>query len=230
LCWLQQSSHQQPSLLASLSNSKLLLLSPPMRPAHVKPAQLTAACADSAAAADACVLDLSHADVHAAVLSGPAPLTTLAVLTHDASNSSSSSGLQVLGGSCDGQLFWLQLPTAAAHQSRAATQQAAVTAKALLLWPAAALAVSPSGREVLAAADSGAMLLLPAAPAEAAAVLSSTEPVAVAGAGAVTSDDAAVPGRVLAWSADASWAASAGADGSLLVYATGVLPAHSRSR
>lgn len=247
LCWLHQSGHQLPSLLASLSNSKLLLLSPPVRQAHMRPAQMTAprpdGCADSDAAGDAGVLDLSPADVHAVMLSAPAPLTTLTVLTAGASSSthsrrsgttsahtssSISSAFQVLGVSCDGQLFWLQLPNDAAqhasvHQPRAAAQQAAVAAKALLPWPAAALAVSPSGREVLAASESGAVLLLPAAPAAAAAVLSSSESAAVADVSALMSGDAAVPGRVLAWSTDASWAASAGADGSLLVYATGAL-------
>jgi hypothetical protein len=233
LCWLANASHQQPQLLISLFSSKLLLLSPPVRPAHVNPTQLPAAGGEGDAAADS-VLDLSYADLHAAVLPAPASLQAMEALLPDkgagtrsrtvstAGSYRNAASPQVLAAGCDGQLFWLQLPAEAANTTpaKAAAQQVVVAAKALLPWPAASLAVSPNGQEVLVAAESGAVLQLPAAPAAATSMLNAAGLGSIAGSRAAPKPDG-VAVAALAWNADASWAAAARADGSLIVYATG---------
>lgn len=237
LCWLPHAGQQQPQLAAGLASGKLLLLTPPLRPAHINPADLAATTPSNSAESGAAswVLDLALADVHAVTLSVPTSLQAMAALAQDMGSSThsragstaganSNSSAQVLAASCDGQLFWLQLPADVGKvpHSRLAGQQAAVVvAKAALPWPAAALSVSPSGREVLLAGVCGAVLRLPTAPDAAAAVLTAAESAAVTGLTGATGADAASPAAALAWSADAAWAASAGSDGSLLVYATG---------
>jgi hypothetical protein len=213
-----------------------MLLTPPLRPAHANAAQLISASASSSSSspAETSICDLSQADVHAVTLSAPAPLQALAVLGQDTSTGSTTRGRAsgVAGGSCtellgagsDGQLYWLQLPAAAASgpvQAKTGAHQLSLTvvSKAVLPWPAAALAVSPESQEVLLAGYGGAVLSLPTAPTAAAAVLTASSAVGGSAAEAVTADGTAA--AVLAWSGDASWSAAAGADGSLLVYTNG---------
>jgi hypothetical protein len=133
----------------------------------------------------------------------------------------------LLGADSDGQLYWLQLPAAAASgavQAKAGAQQQALTvvSKAVLPWPAAALAVSPESQVVLLAGYGGAVLSLPTAAPAAAAALGASGAVGAPAAETGTADGTAA--AVLAWSADASWSASAGVDGSLLVYTNGEGP------
>lgn len=234
LCWLPQINHQHPQLLLTLSGGSVLQLTPPLRPAQANAAQLLAVSAGSSDSAShgLNMFGLSHADVQAAVFSAPAALQALAVLPQDQSSSAARgrvsgiaavSGTELLGAGSDGQLYWLQLPSASAASAahpQAGAQQLVVLSKAALPWPATALAVSPASSEVLLAAHNGAVILLPSSPAAAAAALTA------AGTGAVSQPRSGVADGtapvILAWSGDASWAAMGGADGSLVVCPQGV--------
>lgn len=232
VCWLPAAgSRLQPQLLLGLANATVLALTAPARPPQ-----------------HGSSLDLEPAAVHAVTWSAPTALQALTLLQHDSSSSSSAtqarvsgtadSSAQVLAAGCDGKLYWLQLPppaaaTAAAsapHGKSSSTQAVSILSKVPLPWPAVALAVSPSGHEVLAAAADGAALLLPTSASAAVSMVGAAGLESSAGQGVGAAGGAAVPSTVLAWSPDSSWAATAGADGSLLVYATGAVTAASSCR
>jgi hypothetical protein len=225
LCWLAaSSSSQQPRLLVASADSKVVLLTPPAQPTCIRGS------GSSSAAQHSEPLGLCPEDVHAVQLLAPAPLQALAAVSpgftsatrsHSSSMHAASSVLQVLGAGSDGNLYWLDAPAASSsvHHAQSTTQQLPVAAKVPLPWAAAALAVSPSGRDVLLASEHGAVMLLPTSAADAVsfAAAASSEAASVCGSHA-HGLSSVVAYAALAWGPDAAWAASAGADGSLLVY------------
>jgi hypothetical protein len=247
LCWHPPTTHVLPQLVVSLVSSSLLLLTPPAQPArrhgtaaHAKgvAASTTANAAANSGSGDS-ALNISPAELHAECLAAPAPLQAVAVLPQAAGSTStagrsstaaSGAGLQLLAAGCDGSVYWLQLAaeteshmsSAGSHGQAGASHKLAVTNQVLLPWPVAALAVSPGGQELLAAAADGAVLLLPTAAAAATAVVAAAGPVAASGVAAA----AGAPAAVLAWGANGAWAVLGGVDGSLSVYLPGTAIGH----
>jgi len=246
MCWLPGgTASRQPHLMVGLSNGSAMLLTPPLQAAELT--ACGAASSSGSTAGGEAALDLSHAAAHVVNLSGPATMQALVALPQplsgNAGNSRSGSAaggslssnvLQVLGAGSDGQLYWLQLDAASMHsQHRAGTQQCpALSAlhSVALPWPAAALAVSPTGQQVLAAAADGAVVLLPTAAAAATSVLAAAGAGPAQGwcVGASATAGPARGGAELVWSLDARWAGSAGPDGSLMIYSTGRLGGRSQ--
>jgi hypothetical protein len=230
LCWFNNSPSSQAQLLISLQGGALVCITPPMQPYSSS---------TSAATSPSEALELSPSQVQWQSTSTEVPLLKLAAVPPSSNGNSKPAGLsssggrseqqqqqqqqqqqalgaQIVGLSSDGELHRLLLPSDTATWAALKGKVLRSTAKLQLAAPGAVIAVSPGGQHMLLATQDGSLSVLPASSAAAtAAALHSS------GRGAVVLGHSGAEGQcaaALAWSVGGGWAASAAADGSLLVH------------
>lgn len=208
MCWCSTGAAGQPQLLVSMQGGGLLVLSPP-----------------AASSRSSGAVELSFAQLHAVTASTEVPLLQLAAVLHSAAAGSSSSGntdshgQQLLGLGSDGQLHRLLLPSDAAGWAALHGKTLSSAAKQHLPAAGVALAASPGGSQLLLSLADGSLAVQHCTALIAAVGSSSSRSGAAVQRVAAHAGSVGGAASLLAWSADGTSAASAAADGILLLHA-----------